>query len=211
MLLRTARRPPQLTANLTADVSAGCRVEGGVADRLSWSLPVPLVPRPQWDDGRAAATQSARVAGGGRAAAGGAERAARRRRRRPPAAAAGRRRPGQLSRTIAEIANHGHVLTPGRYVGAEDAEADDEPFTEKYPQLVAVVEECLAEGERLNWDSRSIRSCRARTLARCACLRTGRRDATARAASFESLIVRRFFGFLGVAGFSGSRRNLQPV
>jgi type I restriction enzyme M protein len=51
---------------------------------------------------------------------------------------------------IEEIAKHGHVLTPGRYVGAEDIEEDAEPFAEKYPRLVAEVEECLAEGERLN-------------------------------------------------------------
>ena len=30
------------------------------------------------------------------------------------------------SATAAEIAAHGHVLTPGRYVGAADAEEDDE-------------------------------------------------------------------------------------
>ena len=51
--------------------------------------------------------------------------------------------------TIEEIAKHGHVLTPGRYVGAEEVEDDAEPFAEKYPRLVAEVEECLAEGERL--------------------------------------------------------------
>jgi type I restriction enzyme M protein len=51
--------------------------------------------------------------------------------------------------TIEEIAKHGHVLTPGRYVGAEDIEEDTEPFAEKYPRLVAEVEECFAEGERL--------------------------------------------------------------
>jgi type I restriction enzyme M protein len=51
--------------------------------------------------------------------------------------------------TIDEIAKHGHVLTPGRYVGAEDVEEDAEPFSEKYPRLVAELEECLKEGERL--------------------------------------------------------------
>ena len=51
--------------------------------------------------------------------------------------------------TIEEIAKHGHALTPGRYVGAEDIEEDAEPFVEKFPRLVAEVEECLAEGERL--------------------------------------------------------------
>jgi type I restriction enzyme M protein len=32
---------------------------------------------------------------------------------------------------------HGFVLTPGRFVGAEEQENDGEPFAEKYPQLVA--------------------------------------------------------------------------
>lgn len=36
-----------------------------------------------------------------------------------------------------EIRKHGHVLTPGRYVGAEAAEADSEPFPEKMARLVA--------------------------------------------------------------------------
>lgn len=51
--------------------------------------------------------------------------------------------------TIDEIAKHGHVLTPGRYVGAEEQEEDAEPFAEKYPRLVAELEEQFAEGERL--------------------------------------------------------------
>jgi type I restriction enzyme M protein len=53
------------------------------------------------------------------------------------------------SATINDIAQHGHVLTPGRYVGAEDVEDDAEPFAEKYPRLVAELEECFKEGERL--------------------------------------------------------------
>ncbi len=50
---------------------------------------------------------------------------------------------------LAEVAKHGFVLTPGRYVGAEDVEDDGEPFDEKYPRLVAELEEQLAEGEQL--------------------------------------------------------------
>jgi type I restriction enzyme M protein len=38
---------------------------------------------------------------------------------------------------------------PGRYVGAEEQEADGEPFTEKYPRLLAELEEHFAESERL--------------------------------------------------------------
>jgi type I restriction enzyme M protein len=41
------------------------------------------------------------------------------------------------STATAEIAAHGHVLTPGRYVGAEEVEDDGEPFEEKMPRLVA--------------------------------------------------------------------------
>ena len=51
--------------------------------------------------------------------------------------------------TIEGIREHGFVLTPGRYVGAEEPEDDGEPFTEKFPRLLAEVEGCFAEGERL--------------------------------------------------------------
>jgi type I restriction enzyme M protein len=37
---------------------------------------------------------------------------------------------------LAEIAQHGHVLTPGRYVGAEAVEDDDEVFAEKMERLI---------------------------------------------------------------------------
>jgi type I restriction enzyme M protein len=53
------------------------------------------------------------------------------------------------SETIEGIGKHGFVLTPGRYVGAEEQEDDGEPFAEKYPRLLAELEECFAEGERL--------------------------------------------------------------
>jgi type I restriction enzyme M protein len=53
------------------------------------------------------------------------------------------------SETIAGISKHGFVLTPGRFVGAEEQEDDGESFTEKYPRLLAELEECFAEGERL--------------------------------------------------------------
>jgi type I restriction enzyme M protein len=41
------------------------------------------------------------------------------------------------SATTAEIAAHGNVLTPGRFVGAEEVEDDGDPFEEKMPRLVA--------------------------------------------------------------------------
>lgn len=48
-----------------------------------------------------------------------------------------------------DIKKHAFVLTPGRYVGAEEQEEDDEPFTEKYPRLMAALEGYFEEGERL--------------------------------------------------------------
>ena len=51
--------------------------------------------------------------------------------------------------TIEGIRKQGFVLTPGRYVGTEEQEDDGEPFSEKYPRLLAELEESLAEGERL--------------------------------------------------------------
>ena len=53
------------------------------------------------------------------------------------------------SETIEGIDEQGFVLTPGRYVGAEAQEDDGEPFAEKYPRLLAELEECFGEGERL--------------------------------------------------------------
>ena len=51
--------------------------------------------------------------------------------------------------TIAAIGKHRFVLTPGRYVGAEEQEDDSEPFAQKYPRLLTELEECFGEGERL--------------------------------------------------------------
>ena len=51
--------------------------------------------------------------------------------------------------TITGIGKHGFVLTPGRYVGAEEQVDDGEPFAEKYPRLLAELEACFGEGERL--------------------------------------------------------------
>jgi len=50
---------------------------------------------------------------------------------------------------LEEIRGHGFVLTPGRYVGAEAAEEDGEPFEEKLKRLTAKLEEQFAEGARL--------------------------------------------------------------
>jgi len=41
------------------------------------------------------------------------------------------------------------VLTPGRYVGAEEMEDEDEPFQEKMARLTQKLEEQFAESARL--------------------------------------------------------------
>ncbi|MFH5804974.1 type I restriction-modification system subunit M [Alienimonas sp. DA493] len=53
------------------------------------------------------------------------------------------------SATLAEIAAHGHVLTPGRYVGAAAAEDDGEPFEEKMARLTKELREQFAESATL--------------------------------------------------------------
>ncbi len=54
-----------------------------------------------------------------------------------------------------EIAKHGHVLTPGRYVGAGAAEEDGEPFDEKFDRLKAELRAQFAEGRRLEQEIHS--------------------------------------------------------
>ena len=53
------------------------------------------------------------------------------------------------SATTLEIAAHGHVLTPGRYVGAEAVEDDGEPFEEKMPRLIKELHDQFAESAKL--------------------------------------------------------------
>ena len=53
------------------------------------------------------------------------------------------------SATTKEIASHGYVLTPGRYVGAEDVEDDGDPFEEKMPRLTAELHAQFAESAKL--------------------------------------------------------------
>ena len=49
-----------------------------------------------------------------------------------------------------EIESHGHVLTPGRYVGAEETEDDDDmPFDERMRQLTAKLKGQFAESAKL--------------------------------------------------------------
>jgi type I restriction enzyme M protein len=53
------------------------------------------------------------------------------------------------SATLAEIATHGYVLTPGRYVGAEEIADDGEPFDEKMQKLVTELNAQFAESAKL--------------------------------------------------------------
>ncbi len=52
--------------------------------------------------------------------------------------------------TLAEIGEHGHVLTPGRYVGAEAVEDDDEGFADKMQRLTETLGEQMAKGAELD-------------------------------------------------------------
>jgi type I restriction enzyme M protein len=54
------------------------------------------------------------------------------------------------SATLDDIRNHGHVLTPGRYVGAAAAEEDDEPFEDKMARLAKALREQQEEGRELD-------------------------------------------------------------
>ena len=49
-----------------------------------------------------------------------------------------------------KIAEHGCVLTPGRYVGAEEVEDDDEAFAEKMDRLTSQLAEQMAKGAELD-------------------------------------------------------------
>lgn len=51
---------------------------------------------------------------------------------------------------VAEIAEHGYVLTPGRYVGAEETDDDDEAFGEKMEHLTARLAEQMVKGAELD-------------------------------------------------------------
>ena len=49
-----------------------------------------------------------------------------------------------------DIRKHGHVLTPGRYVGAEEIEDDGEPFEEKMKRLSATLRQQQEEAAKLD-------------------------------------------------------------
>jgi type I restriction enzyme M protein len=54
------------------------------------------------------------------------------------------------SATLEEVRKQGHVLTPGRYVGAEAQEDDGEPFADKMTRLTATLCEQQAEAVKLD-------------------------------------------------------------
>ena len=54
------------------------------------------------------------------------------------------------SATLEEISKHGHVLTPGRYVGAEAQQDDGEPFEEKMKRLTMTLRELQDEAAKLD-------------------------------------------------------------
>jgi len=54
------------------------------------------------------------------------------------------------SATLDDIRKHGHVLTPGRYVGAGAAEEHDEPFDERIRRLIATLRQELADAVELD-------------------------------------------------------------
>src|SRR5206468_2998696 len=54
------------------------------------------------------------------------------------------------SATVEEVSKYGHVLTPGRYVGAEAQEDDGEPFEVKMKRLTATLREQETEATKLD-------------------------------------------------------------
>jgi len=58
------------------------------------------------------------------------------------------------SASLTEIGKHEYVLTPGRYVGAEEGEDDGEPFPEKMSRLTKELSEQMKEGAMLDEEIR---------------------------------------------------------
>ena len=54
------------------------------------------------------------------------------------------------SASIDEIRKHGHILTPGRYVGVEKIEEDDEVFEEKMKRLTSELSKQMKQGKELD-------------------------------------------------------------
>jgi type I restriction enzyme M protein len=59
--------------------------------------------------------------------------------------------PGFCKRaTLEDIRKHDHMLTPGRYIDAEAAQEDGQPFEEKMKRLTATLRELQAEASKLD-------------------------------------------------------------
>lgn len=56
---------------------------------------------------------------------------------------------------LEEVAQQGHALAPGRYVGAEEVEDDDEVFAEKVQKLTEKLGEQMAKGAELDLQLRN--------------------------------------------------------
>lgn len=54
------------------------------------------------------------------------------------------------SATLDDIRPHGHILTPGRYVGAAEVEDDGEPFEDKMARLTAELREQTQQSAKLD-------------------------------------------------------------
>jgi type I restriction enzyme M protein len=50
---------------------------------------------------------------------------------------------------LEEIKKHGYMLTPGRYVGAEDVAVDGEPYEVKIPRLAKELSVQFAQSSKL--------------------------------------------------------------
>ncbi|MCB1484703.1 MAG: SAM-dependent DNA methyltransferase [Hyphomicrobiaceae bacterium] len=59
------------------------------------------------------------------------------------------------SATLEEIKGHGYVLTPGRYVGAQDLEDDEVPFADRLSALRSILDEQLVRSEQMTADIRA--------------------------------------------------------
>ncbi len=55
-----------------------------------------------------------------------------------------------FSASLADVEKHGFVLTPGRYVGAQVEDDDDEAFNDKMERLTAQLAEQMAKGAELD-------------------------------------------------------------
>ncbi len=59
------------------------------------------------------------------------------------------------SATLDLVAEHGYVLTPGRYVGSAQAEDDGEPFADKMKRLSSELHALFAEADQVEADIRT--------------------------------------------------------